>query len=61
MPRDAQSPEGQGVLMATVFQSAEQRSDLIVLDAQNVADGPLATVRLDHRIPMGFHGNWRSA
>jgi len=32
-----------------------------VLDAMAVADGPVAMVRLDHRVPFGFHGSWRPA
>ncbi len=32
-----------------------------MLDAQNVAAGPLATAYLDHRVPFGFHGNWKPA
>jgi carotenoid cleavage dioxygenase len=32
---------------------------LVILDAASVAAGPVATARLDHRIPFGFHGSWR--
>jgi len=38
----------------------EKRSDLLVLDATDVAAGPVAIARLPHRVPFGFHGNWRS-
>ena len=31
-------------------------NNLIILDAQNVSDGPVATAQLPHRIPYGFHG-----
>jgi carotenoid cleavage dioxygenase len=31
----------------------------MMLDAQNLAQGPLAKAMLDHRVPYGFHGNWR--
>jgi carotenoid cleavage dioxygenase-like enzyme len=51
--------EGEGFLLATVYRAAENRSDLIVLAAQDVARGPVATVPLPHRVPFGFHGNWR--
>ena len=36
-----------------------EESDLLILDAQDVAGSPLATVQLPHRVPGGFHGNWR--
>ena len=60
VPRRADSPEGEGFLLATVYRADERRSDLLVLDAQNVDTEPLAVVKLPHRVPFGFHGNWRS-
>lgn len=59
--RSADAPEGDGYLLSVVFRAEENRSDLIVLDAQNLSDAPIATVKLPHRVPMGFHGNWRPA
>jgi carotenoid cleavage dioxygenase len=53
--------EGNGWLLATVYEPERHTSSLVVLDAQAVADGPVATVRLDHRVPFGFHGSWRPA
>jgi carotenoid cleavage dioxygenase-like enzyme len=37
------------------------RSDWVVLDAADVAAGPVATVELPFRVPSGLHGNWFSA
>jgi len=53
--------EGEGWLLATVYDAERQASSLVVLDAAAVAEGPIATARLDHRIPYGFHGSWRPA
>ncbi|HTY18961.1 MAG TPA: carotenoid oxygenase family protein [Myxococcota bacterium] len=61
VPRRADAPEGQGYLLSVVWRGDEDRSDLLVLDAENVDREPLATVRLPHRVPNGFHGNWRPA
>ncbi|MDG2303306.1 MAG: carotenoid oxygenase family protein [Candidatus Binatia bacterium] len=61
VPRTDDAPEGDGFLLSVVYRGAERRSDLVVLDAQNLADAPLATVKLPHRVPAGFHGNWRPA
>lgn len=61
VPRAADSAEGDGWLLATVYRGAEARSDLVVLDAGAVARGPIATVQLSHRVPFGFHGNWLGA
>jgi carotenoid cleavage dioxygenase-like enzyme len=51
--------EGQGHLLCLVWHKAENRSDLIVLDAQNLSSGPVATVKLPTRVPAGFHCHWR--
>ena len=59
--RSKQADEGAGWLLATVFEPDRHTSSLVVLDAMAVADGPVATVRLDHRVPFGFHGSWRPA
>ena len=32
-----------------------------LLDAERVAAGPLATIRLDHPLPVSFHGSWIAA
>ncbi len=61
VPRSDDAPEGDGFVLAIVYRGAESRSDLIVLDAQNVEAGPLATIQCPHRIPWGFHGNWKPA
>jgi carotenoid cleavage dioxygenase len=36
----------------------EMRSDLVVLDAQHLDDGPVATVKLPLRLRQGLHGSW---
>jgi carotenoid cleavage dioxygenase len=58
VPRSSDAQEGEGFLLAVVYRQEENRSDLLILDAENVADKPLATVKLPHRVPYGFHGNW---
>jgi carotenoid cleavage dioxygenase-like enzyme len=59
VPRSPDAAEGEGFLLSVVYRGQEHRSDLLILDAENVAGAPLATVRLPHRVPGGFHGNWR--
>ncbi|MBM3505248.1 MAG: carotenoid oxygenase family protein [Alphaproteobacteria bacterium] len=58
-PRTPDSPEGDGYILTTVFRRDENRSDLVVLDAQRLANGPIATVKMPHRVPGGLHGAWR--
>ena len=61
VPRTPDSLEGDGWLLATVFRGGEQRSDLVVYEAGDISRGPIATAHLSHRVPFGFHGNWRPA
>ncbi len=61
VPRAAGAAEGDGWLLAVAYRGAENRSDLVVLDASDLAHGPIATAELSHRVPHGFHGNWRAA
>ena len=58
VPRGANAAEGEGFLLFPVYRWAEDRSDVVILDAQNVERAPLATIRIPHRIPLGFHGNY---
>ena len=59
VPRRETAAEGEGVLLSVVYRGRENRSDLLILDAENVSREPLACVQLPHRVPGGFHGNWR--
>ena len=59
--RGADAPEGDGWLLAVVWRARENRSDLAVFNAQDVGSGPVALVKLGHRVPDGFHGNWVGA
>jgi carotenoid cleavage dioxygenase len=51
--------EGDGWLLTVTYRAGENRSDLAILDATDVAAGPVALARLQTRVPYGFHGNWR--
>ncbi len=61
VPRAAGAAEGDGNLVAIVYRGAENRSDFVVFEAQDVARGPIAVAALPRRVPFGFHGNWRPA
>ncbi len=50
--------EDEGWLMGLVIDTARQATELAILDARRFEAPPVATVRLPHRIPPGFHGNW---
>lgn len=58
VPKSADSAEGEGFLLANVYDDNSKATHLVILDAENVSAGPLAKAYLDHRVPFGFHGNW---
>jgi carotenoid cleavage dioxygenase len=59
VPRGA--AEGDGWLLSLVWDSQGNESWLAVLDAAELAAGPVARVRMPARVPGGFHCHWRSA
>lgn len=61
VPRAADAGEGDGFLLSVVYRGATCCSDLAVFDARHLQRGPLALAHLSHRVPAGFHGNWRGA
>lgn len=58
IPRSKDAPEGDGYLVALANRYDEQRSDLLILDAQRLSEGPLATIKLPLKLRNGLHGNW---
>ena len=63
IPRSPGAPEGDGWLMAvlTRFDGAGYQSELAILDARHIADGPVARVRAPMRLRNAIHGNWVGA
>ena len=58
VPASPDAAEDEGWLLAPVYDRATDRSDVVVIDAQDVTAPPVATVHLPVRIPFGFHGSW---
>ena len=51
-------PEDEGYVLSYVTDASDGRSEVLVLDARNLAAGPLARVSLPTRVPLGFHACW---
>jgi carotenoid cleavage oxygenase len=58
VPRSDDATEDDGWLLSLVYDAATDRSDLVVLHAQDFTGDPVAVVHLPQRVPFGFHGNW---
>jgi carotenoid cleavage dioxygenase-like enzyme len=58
VPRTVGAAEGDGYLLVLVNRLSQLRSELAILDAQRLKDGPVALVRLPTRVRSTFHGMW---
>jgi carotenoid cleavage oxygenase len=58
VPREGATAEDDGWVISYVYDAAKDGSDVVILDAQDFAGDPVATIHLPQRVPFGFHGNW---
>ena len=59
-PRAGGSTEDEGWVITFVYDSNEDKSELVIVDAQNMTSEPVARVLIPQRVPYGFHGDWVS-
>ena len=57
-PRSNPQSEDDGYLVGFVWNGLENRSEVWIIDAQKLAEGPVARVILPQRVPHGFHSTW---
>lgn len=60
VPAYAGAAEGEGYILAVVGRHKDMRSELLILDAQNIEAPPIATIALPMRIRNTGHGFWYS-
>ena len=58
VPATFDAEEDEGWLVGFVINTADGTTDFVILDVRFFEAAPIATVRLPHRIPPGFHGSW---
>lgn len=58
VPRSGATGEDDGYLLSYVYDGERAASELLILDARDMARAPLARVLLPGRVPFGFHGAW---
>ena len=58
IPRSDTAPEGDGYVITVATRIREMRTDVFLLDAQRLEEGPIATIHLPVRLRPGYHGNW---
>lgn len=60
VPRPGATAEDDGWLVTFVYDTSEDASELVVVNAQDITGEPVAQVLLPERVPYGFHGAWIS-
>lgn len=58
VPKHADAAEDEGWIMSYVYDRSTDKSDVVIIDAQDFSATPVATIHLPRRVPFGFHGNW---
>jgi carotenoid cleavage dioxygenase-like enzyme len=58
VPSSPDAGEDDGYVLAIVYDTERDSSDLVILAAQDFTAEPVARVQLPQRVPFGFHGNW---
>lgn len=61
VPAANATAEDHGWMMGYVINTADETTDLVILNAQDFEGEPQALIHIPHRIPPGFHGNWLPA
>jgi carotenoid cleavage dioxygenase len=60
VPRSAAAPEGDGYIISVVYRAASNTSELLILNAQDIAGEPAAVLKVPRRAPSG-HGTFVAA
>lgn len=60
IPRADARSDDDGYLISFITDMKQDRSECIILDAQNLSAGPVCTIILPHRISSGTHACWAS-
>lgn len=58
VPKPQPTAEDDGWILAVLHNAESNKGELVILDAQRISDGPLATIRLPHHLAAGLHGSF---
>ena len=61
MARSASAPEGDGYILSVVYRAATNTSELLILNAQDIAGEPAAVLKVPRCVPATAHGNFVAA
>jgi len=58
IPKVNAQSEDDGYVISFITDAREEKSEVIILDAKNIDQEPLARILLPQRVPLGFHACW---
>lgn len=58
VPKPGATEEDEGWLLTFVYDTKEETSELVVVNAQDMTAEPVARIIILTRVPYGFHGTW---
>ncbi len=58
VPKAGATGEDAGWILSLIYNGAEHRSQLVILDGENIRQGPVARLHLTHHVPYGLHGTF---
>ncbi len=58
IPAQNAKDEDDGYLISFVFDPSKGLSELVIMNAKEMGDEPVARIHLPARVPTGFHGSW---
>ena len=61
VPRPGATVEDDGWVITYIHDTIANKSELLILNAQNITSEPVARVMLPQRVPFGFHCGWVSS
>ncbi len=61
VPHPHAKKEDEGWLLTLVYDALHHRSDIVILDPQDLNQSPISRIHLKHHIPYGLHGSWTSS
>jgi carotenoid cleavage dioxygenase len=61
VPRTDAAAEDDGWVIVLGYNQTRNASEFWILESRDLNGEPVACVRLPHRVPYGFHGNWVGA
>ncbi|MCX2982522.1 9-cis-epoxycarotenoid dioxygenase [Halieaceae bacterium IMCC14734] len=60
-PRVNSQSEDDGYIISFIHDETAEQSECLIIDALDLAAGPVATLMIPHRVPYGFHAGWVAA